>query len=217
MLACYGHPFSSYTWKVLIALYACDAAFDFRMVGPDQPDHAGFVAAHGGPWGKFPVVVADDVVLCESTTIIEYLATHHPGGQWLLSSDPEIARGQRLLDRILDQYVMAPMQAVVDEYLRAPKAPDADRCAQARARLERSYAWVENGLATYAPLAPITLVECAAAPALFYADWVKPIGPATPRLAAWRAHLLALPEVARCVEAARPWRPYFPPGAPDRD
>ena len=37
------------------------------------------------------------------------------------------------------------------------------------------------------------------------------------RFAALRAELLALPAVSRCVEAARPFRGLFPPGAPDRD
>jgi len=61
------------------------------------------------------------------------------------------------------------------------------------------------------------LVECAAAPSLFYADWVHPIGEAFPLLRAWRANLNARPEVARCIEAARPYRGFFPLGAPDRD
>ena len=61
-----------------------------------------------------------------------------------------------------------------------------------------------------------TLADCAAAPALFYADWVEPIGERA-TLAAYRRRLLARPSVARCVEEARPYRAYFPLGAPDRD
>ena len=40
---------------------------------------------------------------------------------------------------------------------------------------------------------------------------------ATQDLRALRAELLALPPVVRCVDDARPYRPYFPYGAPDRD
>ena len=36
-------------------------------------------------------------------------------------------------------------------------------------------------------------------------------------LAASRARLLARPSVARVVDEARPYRPFFPLGAPDRD
>ena len=46
---------------------------------------------------------------------------------------------------------------------------------------------------------------------------VHPIADDFPRLQRWRAHLLAMPEVARCVEEARPYRAFFPLGAPDRD
>ena len=45
MLALYGHPFSSYTWKALIALYANGTPFEFRMVDPDHLENAEFVAA----------------------------------------------------------------------------------------------------------------------------------------------------------------------------
>ena len=62
-----------------------------------------------------------------------------------------------------------------------------------------------------------TLADCAAAPSLFYADWVEEIGDGRPRLNAYRARLLAHPAVARAVEEARPYRHYFPLGAPDRD
>ncbi|MGL4312671.1 MAG: glutathione S-transferase family protein, partial [Sphingomonas sp.] len=61
------------------------------------------------------------------------------------------------------------------------------------------------------------LADCAAAPALFYADWVEPIPPEHDRLRAYRARLLARPSIARVVEEARPYRHYFPLGAPDRD
>jgi len=62
-----------------------------------------------------------------------------------------------------------------------------------------------------------TLADCAAAPSLFYADWVHPISDAYPVLRAYRTRLLARPSFARAVEEARPFRPLFPLGAPDRD
>ncbi|MFN3457783.1 MAG: glutathione S-transferase family protein, partial [Novosphingobium sp.] len=72
-------------------------------------------------------------------------------------------------------------------------------------------------LAGYQMPKSVSLIECAAAPSLFYADWVVRIPEDCARLRAWRAHLLALPPVARCVEDARRFRHYFPLGAPDRD
>lgn len=217
MLALYGHSFSSYTWKAQIALHAIGIDYDFREIDADHPQHYEFVQAHGGPLGKFPVLVDGDVVIFEATAIVEYLALHHAGNTQLVPDDRDRALGMRIVDRVFDNYVMEQMQVVVNEYLRDGKNPDQARCAEARARLRRTYAWLEGWLEFYHGADGITLVECAAAPSLFYADWVEPIGGEFPRLAAFRAHLLALPEIARCVEAARPFRPNFPPGAPDRD
>jgi len=217
VLALYGHPFSSYTWKAQIGLYAAGLEHEFREVGPSHPQNGEFLADHGGPWGKFPVLVDHEAVLFEASVIIEHLARAWPAAAGLLPADPKAALPLRTLDRVFDNYVMTPMQAVVNEHLRNPDEPNANRCAEQRGLLERSYGWIERWLEHWDTDGPITLVECAAAPSLFYADWVHPIGEPFARLKAWRASLLARPEVARCVEAARPFRGYFPLGAPDRD
>lgn len=215
-LALYGHPFSSYTWKVLIALYANETPFEFRMVDADHPEH-GEVVQRASPQGKFPLLADGDTLIFEATSIIEYLASHFPGPHALLPFDPEAANIVRMFDRVFDNYVMNAMQPVVDEHLRNPAAPDQARIGEARTRLRRSYGWLEGWLEYYPASDQITLIECAAAPALFYADWVEQIGNEFPRLKAWRAQLNALPPVARCIEDARPYRAFFPLGAPDRD
>lgn len=215
MLALYGHPFSSYTWKALIALYAQDIAFDFRVVDADHPEHAAFVQS-AGPLGKFPVLQDGDNVIFEATSIIEYLAQNHPGAEELIPGDPAAALAVRMLDRVFDNYVMNVMQVSVAEHLRGGE-PDQTRIAEARDQLTRSYAWLEGWLAYYPPMDHVTLIECAAAPSLFYADWFHPIADDFPRLRRWREHLLALPPVKRCVDDARPYRVNFPLGAPDRD
>lgn len=217
MLALYGHPFSSYTWKAQIALQAAEVDYEFREVGPEHAENGEFLVTHAGPWGKFPVLVDGEEVLFEATVIIEHLALRHAPGAGLIPSDPQAALRTRMLDRVFDNYVMTPMQEVVNEHLRHAEAPDVERCAEARGRLERSYAWIENWLRSWDRSGPTTMVECAAAPALFYAQWVHPIGEAFPLLRAWRAQLNARPEVARCIEAARPFRGFFPLGAPQED
>ncbi len=216
MLALYGHPFSSYTWKALIALYANQTPFEFRLVDGDHPDHAATVQA-ASPQGKFPVLADGDMLIFEATSIVEYLASHHPGAEMLIPDDADAAIAMRMLDRVFDNYVMNIMQLSVEAYIRNPQAPDPGMLAEVRAKLRRSYAWIEGWLAYYPASDHITLIECAAAPSLFYADWVERIDDAFPRLKAWRAHLLGLPPVARCVEDARPYRINFPLGAPDRD
>ncbi|HVR91129.1 MAG TPA: glutathione S-transferase family protein [Novosphingobium sp.] len=217
MLALYGHPFSSYTWKALIALYANDTPFEFRMVNGEHPEHAAFVAS-ASPLGKFPVLVEGARTVFEATAIIEYLHLHHPGPAPLLPVDPDAAVEVRMIDRVFDISVMDSMQEIVAEYIRSPDRPDPTVGDRVRDRLDRAYRWIDSWLKREPRGGDaITLVECAAAPSLFYADWVYQIPPSYPHLRQWRAHLLALPAVKRCVDDARPYRQYFPLGAPDRD
>lgn len=215
MLKLYGHLFSSYTWKALIALYANGTAFEFRPLGGVDTDDDAFVAA-ASPQGKFPVLVDGEQVVFETTSIIEHLQVHHPGPAQLIPSDPAEAAQVRMIDRVFDNYVMGIMQESVAEAIRLGSLSDATR-ADVEARLDRSYRWIDAWLEGYPQGEAITLIECAAAPSLFYADWVYPIPDRYSRLKAWRAHLLALPSVARCVDDARPFRHFFPLGAPDRD
>ena len=217
MLQLYGHPFSSYTWKALISLYANAVPFKFRMLGPDHPENQAVVQQRT-PAGKFPVLLDGDTVVLEATGIIEYLAATRPECRTLLPADLIAAAHMRMLDRVFDNYVMGNLFRVVQAHLAAPAAPDQAEIAAARQALCRSYRWLETWLDAEGEPRSVTLLTCAAAPSLFYADWVHPIAAEDcPRLAAWRATLLALPPVARCVDDARPYRKLFPPGAPDRD
>lgn len=224
-LTLHGHPFSSYTWKALIALYANGTEFNFREIDASVPKLESFTGkAH--PSGQFPVLTDGDAIVVESSAIVEHLAVHHPGPAPLIPADPAEAAVARMLDRVFDNYVMGNMQRVIAAYFVDKDDPGAGglrdeplqpEIAAGQAGLRRAYAWLERWLAANAPPPHVSLVTCAAAPALFYADWVEPIPAQCPRLAALRAGLLALPPVMRCVEEARPYRPYFPHGAPDRD
>jgi glutathione S-transferase len=215
-LALYGHPFSSYTWKTLIPLYANETAFEFRELGPDHPLNVQFVGrAH--PAGKFPLLTDGDEIVIEATSIIEHLALHHPGPAPLIPADPADAVIARMLDRVFDNYVMANLQRVVGAYIANNQNPDPGEVDGGKKGLLRAYRWIEAWLAENRLPPHVSLVTCAAAPSLFYADWVERIPGDCPRVAALRAELLALPPVNRCVEEARPYRPLFPLGAPDRD
>jgi len=217
MLQLFGHPFSSYTWKALIPLYAGALPFTFRMLGPDHPENQAIVQ-ECTPAGKFPLLFDGEKAVFEATGIIEYLAATQPACRTLLPADPAAAAHVRMLDRVFDNYVMGNMFRVVQAHLAAPAGPDQVEIAAARQALARAYRWLETWLETQGEPPAVTLLTCAAAPSLFYADWVLPIAAeGCPRLAAWRAALLALPPVARCVDDARPYRKLFPPGAPDPD
>lgn len=218
MLSLYGHPFSSYTWKALIALYANATPFVFHTLDAENPDQARDHARvqRGSPMGKFPLLVDGDRELFEATSIIEYLALHHPGPAPLIPSDPDAAISARMIDRVFDNYVMNAMQECVDDAIRHGQVSQAVQ-QRVDERVTRAYRWIDGWLAQYPMPDSISIIECAAAPALFYADWVTRIPAECSRLRGWRAQLLAMPPVARCVEDARRFRHYFPLGAPDRD
>jgi glutathione S-transferase len=217
-LILYAHPFASYCWKVLVALYENRTAFTYRSLGPEDPEAATELEALW-PLKKFPVLVDEGRPVIESTVIIEYLALHYPGPVRLIPADPQAALEVRFLDRYFDNYVMTPMSKIVADRLRPEDRRDAYGVEEARAALDRAYRWLDDAMAgrTWATGEHFTLADCAAAPSLFYADWAHPIGERFPRVRSYRARLLARPSVARTVDEARPFRHFFPLGAPDRD
>jgi glutathione S-transferase len=217
-LQLFGHPFSSYTMKALIALYENETPFDFRILGPDQPENTAELVRRW-PVARFPLLVDGETTVCETSAIIEHLAAFHPGSVQLIPADAKEAVPVRMLDRVFDSHVMGPVQTIVSDARRPEEARDPYGVSQARAALDTIYAWLDHTLAgrRWAAGDAFTVADAAAAPALFYADWVQPVGEDRTVLRAYRARLLARPSFARCVDDARPYRPFFPLGAPDRD
>jgi glutathione S-transferase len=217
-IALYGHPFSSYTWKVLIALYENATPFEFRGIGQDQPAHTADWLARW-PLRQFPLLLDGDRQVTETSIIIEHLQLAHPGPVRLIPDEPAAALEVRFMDRCFDLHVMTPVQHAVRGAMSGDPVRQADALAQAAQKLDLAYGWLDTRLAgsTWATGDAFTLADCAAAPSLFYADWVHPIADTWPGLRAYRARLLARSSVARAVDEARPYRHLFPLGAPDRD
>jgi glutathione S-transferase len=214
----YAHPFASYCWKVLVALYENHTAFIYRSLGSDDPQAASELEALW-PLKKFPVLVDEGRPVIESSVIIEYLTLRYPGPIRLIPADPEAALEVRFLDRYFDNYIMTPMWKVVTNQLRPEAQRDPYGVDEARAALDTAYGWLDGAMVrrTWAAGENFTLADCAAAPSLFYADWAHPIGERFPHVRSYRSRLLARPSVVRAVDEARPFRQFFPLGAPDRD
>lgn len=219
MLALYGHPFSSYTQKVLIALYENGTPFELLNLDPAEPVNHSADWLRRWPLAKFPVLVDGDHTVVESSIVIEHLQLAHPGPVPLIPAAPRAALDVRFMDRFFDLHVMAPVQHAVNAALTGNAERKAEGVAWAAEKLEKAYAWLEGMWAgrTWAAGESFSLADCAAAPSLFYADWTHPIAATYPQLRAYRARLLARPSFARAVEGGRPYRHYFPLGAPDRD
>jgi len=217
-LQLFGHPFSSYCQKALIALYENDTPFDFRLLEPSEKRTL-VEFARLSPMRKMPLLVDGDRVVLESSVIIEYLGRKHPGPVRLIPEDEDAALEARTLDRAFDSYIMTPMQKFVFDCMRPAEVRDPTGVQEAADVLDRAYAWLDKLLdgRAWAAGDDFSLADCAAAPSLFYADWVRPIPDRLANLRDYRRRLLARPSFARAVDEARPYRAYFPPGAPDRD
>jgi glutathione S-transferase len=192
-LKLYFHPFASFCQKVLVALYENATPFEPHLVDlGDAASRAAFLAIW--PIGKFPVLRDDarNRTIPESTIIIEYLGERYPGPAALVPKDRDLAIEVRLQDRFFDLYVDEPMQKIVTDRLRPPGKNDPYGVQDARARLQTAYGILEERMRekTWAVGDAFTLADCAAAPALFYANIVEPFGPHA-SVAAYAKRLMA--------------------------
>ncbi|MCP3138265.1 glutathione S-transferase family protein [Pyxidicoccus xibeiensis] len=212
-LKLYLHPFASFCQKAIIAFYENGTPFEPHLVDfGNEASRAEFLQLW--PVGKIPVLrdEARDRTLPESSIIIEYLDQQYPGRVRLLPEEPELALRTRLSDRFYDHYVQEPMQKIVTDNLRPEGRGDPHGVELAREALRTAYAIIEREMATkpWAMGDVFTLADCAAAPALFYANKVVPFGEVYRNTAAYLARLMERPSFARVVEEARPYLHLFP-------
>jgi glutathione S-transferase len=215
-LTLHMHPLSSYCWKALIALYENDTPFEARVLDLSDPE---VIAAFKALWPttKMPLLcdTARDRTIPETSIIIEYLQAAYPGPVRFIPDDPDAALRVRLMDRLFDLYVMTPMQAIVGDRIRpADVAKDPYGVAQARRQLAMAYDLLEAELAgrTWAAGEEFSLADCAAAPALFYANKLAPLGEAHPNVSAYLDRLLTRPSFVRVLQEAEPYFAMFPSG-----
>jgi glutathione S-transferase len=212
-LTLYFHPLSSFCWKTLIALYENGTPFTPQMLrAGNEADHAALSKLW--PVGKFPVLRDDtrDQTVPETTIIIEYLDRYYPGRTRFLPTDPDLAWQTRLRDRFYDLYVHLPAQNIICDRLRPAAAKDPHGVEEARARLRSSYDMIDRQMAGchWAMGEAFGLADCAALPALFYANKVEPIGAKHNNAAAYLERLKARPSVARVLIEAEPYFNLFP-------
>ena len=212
-LTLYFHPLASYCHKVLVGLYENDIPFAPKVIDLFDPAQRAELE-RAWPLVKFPVLSdqARGAVVPESTVILEYLDLHHPGPTRFVPADPDGAWRCRLLDRVFDLHVADPMAKIVTDGLRPADRGDPEGVAQARAALATTYAYLERELRdrTWAIGERFTMADCAAAPALFYANEVAPFEATHPILGAYLQRLRDRPSFARVLDELRPYWSMFP-------
>ena len=212
-LKLYFHPLSSFCQKALVALYENDTPFEPEIVDLFDAKSSATLKAIW-PIGRFPVLrdEANDRTVPESSIIIEYLDQHYPGRTQLVPADAERARQMRLQDRFYDLYVNVPMQKVVTDKLRPAGQNDPHGVEAARALLHTACDMIEREMAakTWAMGDAFSMADCAAAPALFYANMVTPLGNTYPNAAAYLGRLMDRPSFARALKEAQPYLAMVP-------
>jgi glutathione S-transferase len=208
-LTLYYHPLSSFCWKGLIALYESGVPFEPRLVNLGDPaDRAAFQKVW--PLAKFPVLRDGGRTVPESSIIISYLARTVPSAASLIPADPDQAMRAFLLDRLIDNYIHLPFQQVVAERMRPEGNPDPFGVEQAKSAVRAGYGLVAPMIeGPWALGETFTIADCAALPALFYADYAAPLA-AWPPLKAYLERLKSRPSVARVLREAEPFFQYFP-------
>ena len=212
-LTLYYHPLSSFCMKVLTALYENETPFTPLLIDLSKAESRAQLTALW-PLGKFPVLRDDarDWTVPEASIIIEYLAQHYPGRERLVPADPDLARQVRMRDRFFDLYVNQTMQSIVDQLLRAPEKRDADAIAAAQRKLAVAYDMIEAWMKDrdWAMGDAFTMADCAAAPALLYANAAMPLGAARKHASGYLDRLLARPSFARAVQESQPYTHLLP-------
>ncbi|HEY2889603.1 MAG TPA: glutathione S-transferase family protein [Dongiaceae bacterium] len=212
-LRLYYHPLSSFCQKALIALYETGAPFTPQIVDlRDEKDRAAFLKLW--PVGKFPVLKDEtrDRLVPESSIIIEYLAQHYPGKATLVPADADAARQTRLRDRFFDLYLNTPMQKVVGDRMRPADKKDPFGVDHAKEQIKTAAGMLdqEMGSKTWIMGENFTLADCAAAPALFYAEMVAPFMATHKNVAAYFQRLTKRPSYARVQKEAEPYLKMVP-------
>jgi glutathione S-transferase len=208
-LTLYYHPLASHCWKVRIALYENDTPFTGEIV------NLGYKNGHANvcdlwPVGQVPMLRDEERgrTVPETTIIIEYLDRHFPGSQQrLLPENEDLRLDARLWDRFFDLHIHAPMQKIVSDRLRPQRQRDPWAVFEAETTLRMAYDVVERQMSTrtWAIGDAFSIADCAAFPALFYADGVVPFGHAHPETAAYFDRLSQRPSVRRVLEEAKPY------------
>jgi glutathione S-transferase len=212
-LTLYFHPLSSFCWKALIALYENDTPFEPRLVDlGNETERAALLKLW--PIGKFPVLRDDakDRTIPETSIIIEYLDEYYPGRTRFIPADAKLALQTRLRDRFYDLYVHLPVQKIVGDRLRPQGKKDPHGVEEAKARIQSCYGMIDKEVAakTWAMGEAFSLADCAASPALFYANKVMPFGDIHKNVTAYFGRLKARPSFARVIKEAEPYLGMFP-------
>jgi glutathione S-transferase len=193
MLKLYSHPFSTYGRRVHMALLEknipCEEVFvDMAARKHREPDYLAL-----NPYSRVPTLVDGDLVLYESTAILNYLEATHPQPALV----PADAKGRALVDmhmKLCDLQFTRQCATIIFPKRFMPKERwDETLFAKSRAEIDKHLAILEQqlGSADYAVGNRYSLVEICYTPFVTFLDLMEVTPP--PRVAKWVERVLARP------------------------
>lgn len=199
----YHHPISTYSQKVLVAFYEKNLPFEREIVQlMDPEERAKYREIY--PLGKIPMLEDGDHKVPESSIIIEYI--DRMAEPRLISGDDEQRRKIRFKDRMFDLYLNDAVVTLLFQGMKPEGQRDAERIETARHRINTMYGFMEQEFANqdYANGDKFQMADCAAAPALLYAQKLAPFTKYK-NVVAYYDRLRSRPAVARTIEEAMPY------------
>lgn len=138
-------PNSTYCRRVRIALH--EKGLEVELVDMPKPERETPAFRALNPWGRIPVLVDGELVLCESTAILQYLEELHPDPP-LVPPDPAgralVAMHVKLCDLEFTPHVVGIMGP---KRFQARETWDLERMARLRDPIAAHYAILEHRLA----------------------------------------------------------------------
>jgi glutathione S-transferase len=199
----YYHPISSYCQKVLVAMLEKSIEFEPHTVALMDPEkRAEFRDVY--PMGKVPLlVIDDDYFIPESSIIIEYL--DEIAEPKLIFGDAGQRRKIRFKDRMFDLYLNDSVSTLLFQSMKPESERDQERIDTSKFRIETMYGFMEQELGeqSYANGEEFSMSDCAATPALFYAQRAAPFD-GYENISAYWDRLAARPSIQRVISEAEP-------------
>lgn len=197
MIRIHGHPFSTFTRRVIMALLEKSIPHEFVPVDMAARKHreAGYLTHN--PYGRVPLLEQDGFLLYESNAILGYLEATHPEPA-MVPADP---KGRALVDmhlRLCDlQFSNHAGTIIFPKRFLPEERWDRGAMDKARAAIEKHLAIVEQQLAgkEYMVGNRFSLVEISYAPFLQFLPTMD-ITP-SPNVGEWARRILARPSAEK--------------------
>ena len=201
MIRIHGHPFSTYTRRVMMAIHEKRIPHEFITIDMAARKHRDPSYLSFNPYGRVPLLEEDGFLLFESNAILSYLEATHPEPALV----PAVPKGRALVDmhlRLCDIQFSNHVGTIIFPKRFLPKERwDTAAMANAKIAIEKHLAIVDQQLAgkEYMVGNRFSLVEISYGPFLEFLPLLEVPPPAN--VAEWARRIMARPSAEKTKPA----------------